>query len=560
MDNVLSSGEYKAFFDTIQMRYAPNNEKMVSIMGTALEIIADKIMLGKFEAKLISPASQFNNAQNIHMKFYKSEMGYEDDPYIRRFDTGEKGKVIVTAYPVKGYHWNPEEIEAVDLIVETIFVFAGRSRLMELAERANTTDVLTGIYNHTAVVAYMKQLSAKKCFSDYTAFFINLKNFGYVNKRATSRCGDLCLKKYAHKLKHFVGDSGIVGRLGGDNFVCVILNDRVDEFIKFTRKITVHCEMPDKTHRFDIESRLGVAKIKEEYTPGDVMGYIGVAIDHAKSGKKDICYFNDDMYKGVIHAKEISAVFADAIANREFTVYYQPKVSLNDYTLCGSEALVRWIRGGRIVSPMEFIPVLEREGKICDLDFYVFESVCRDIREWLDLGIEPVKISSNFSKLHLHNKELANDIFAIMDKYNVDGKYIQVELTEMSRYEDDDAFAEFINILKTRGVSTAIDDFGTGYSSMNMLRNVNVDVIKLDKSFFEEDAQGSGKYEIMVRNVVNMINELGMNVIAEGVENKEQVEFLKQIKCSMVQGFYFDKPMPHDQFEDRLRTRTYCQE
>lgn len=561
MDNILSTAEYKALFDTLHLMYAPDQDKLEAVMSKALENVADKIMLGKLEAQLVSPPSQFSPAQNLHLIFYKSKMGYEENTFSRRYDTGEKGKFLINAYPVKGYTWGMEEIEAVDLICETIFVFAGRARLVHLMDRVTTRDVLTQIPNQVSVLSYAGMLESKGQLMDYAGIFINIKNFGVVNKRGGSRTGDLCLKKYARNLYDYIKDKGMVGRLGGDNFYCVIRKDSLEEFINFVKLQVIICELPNRTYRFELEARLGIVEMQEGYTVSDMLTYTGMAIDFSKyNSSKDVIFFNDEMFKTLLLRKELTAVFPKAIEAREFVVYYQPKVSLSDYSICGCEALVRWIRNGKIVPPMEFVPILENEGNICTLDFYVFEEACKNIREWLDSGIIPVKVSSNFSRLHLHNKEFTNVIFQIMDRYNVEGKYIQIELTETSGYENNDAFINVVDELREKGISVAIDDFGTGYSSINLLRVANVDVIKLDKSFFEEEKEGSERYKIMVRNVVRMINELNMSVIAEGVETIEQVNFLREIDCNMTQGYYFDKPLPHDEFEQRLITRKYNRE
>lgn len=252
-------------------------------------------------------------------------------------------------------------------------------------------------------------------------------------------------------------------------------------------------------------------------------------------------------------------MFPKALEQEEFLVYYQPKVSLPENRLCGCEALVRWLREGKIVPPMEFLPVLEREGSICALDFYVFEKVCCDIRKWLDTGIEPVRISVNFSKVHLHNLQLAEDIIAVMEKYSVDSKYIEIELTETLSYENYQTLIKFVDAMKKKGIHTSIDDFGTGYSSLNLLKDLNVDIIKLDKSFLQNIEKRNKQDEIVIKNIVNMVKELDMEVIAEGVETFDQADFLRNINCCMAQGFLYDRPLPQKEFQKRLTgERTYA--
>lgn len=250
-------------------------------------------------------------------------------------------------------------------------------------------------------------------------------------------------------------------------------------------------------------------------------------------------------------------LFAEALTNEEFKVYYQPKVRLEDNSLCGCEALVRWLRHGKVVPPMEFIPALEQDGSVCELDFYVFDRVCADIRKWLDDGIEPVKVSVNFSKHHLKNPETAENIIGIINRYDIDTKYIEVELTESACYEDVSELQDFLRELSNNNISVSIDDFGTGYSSLSLLKDLMVDIIKLDQSFVRAIDSGEGEEVrndmVIIKNIVTMIRELNMDVIAEGVETLDEAGFLREVKCNMAQGYLFDKPMPHDDFDRLLR-------
>ena len=218
---------------------------------------------------------------------------------------------------------------------------------------------------------------------------------------------------------------------------------------------------------------------------------------------------------------------------------------------------MRWVKEGTIISPARFIPVLEREGKIIDLDFYVFEQVCKDIRRWMDEGIKPVRISSNFSKLHLKNEHLSEDVLAIVRRYDIDTAYIEIELTESSGYSDFDALQKFVRDMNEVGIYTSIDDFGTGYSSLSMLKDIDVNVVKIDKSFVDnmEDEKQHGTN--LVGNVIRMIKDLDRIVICEGVETEKQVMFLKGTECNIVQGYLFDKPLPCYNFEERLKTPVY---
>ena len=253
-------------------------------------------------------------------------------------------------------------------------------------------------------------------------------------------------------------------------------------------------------------------------------------------------------------------MFMDSLAKNEFKVYYQPKVDLLTKELCGCEALSRWY-AQRLITPAEFIPILESDGTIKNLDFYVLETVCKNLRDWLDKGIEPVLISTNFSKLHLADENFENHILSLLDKYSIPPKYLELELTELSDYQYFDRLVRFVNTMKEAGLKISIDDFGTGYSSMSLIRNLNPDVIKLDKSLIDnvaiKDDKKAKTDQIISRSIIEMAHELGITVIAEGVETKAQAEFLKASGCLMAQGFLFDRALEHDEFEKRLISRKY---
>ena len=196
--------------------------------------------------------------------------------------------------------------------------------------------------------------------------------------------------------------------------------------------------------------------------------------------------------------------------------------------------------------------MLEQEGIIKTLDFYVLERVCETIKLWMDRGIEPVRISVNFSRNHLKDEDLSERIFSLIDQYGVNPNYLEIELTEMSGYDNYESLMRFIKDMKERGVHISIDDFGTGYSSLNLLIDLEIDTIKLDRSYSVRLDKETQKTKVLIQNIVNMVHELGYSVIAEGVEKEEQAEFLREVGCSMVQGYLYDKPLPLDEFEKRL--------
>ena len=530
--------------------------RAVLCIRQALGDVAENIRLGRAVLSVKAASDKIKTAELGDTELYSSPAGYEDCAVAVSTASKQGGVMSVSVYPEKGIGWNEAEKQAMELIAKTCCLLCSRAKAVELMEEVRFTDNLTGVANTDGFTRYVGMLAAKGELVNYAAAFMNIKNFKYVNKVYGSRQGDKLLKLFAESMSRFIGTDGKFARLGGDNFILLIKKGRVNDLRVFIDALSFEMGEGEITQAYDLRLRMGIYEACQNDTVSDIMNNSSIAYINARSDRvKDVVYFSPLLLEESNHRKTISTLFPKALESREFAVYYQPKVNLDDNKLCGCEALCRWIRDGRVVPPMEFIPVLESEGSICRLDFYVLERVCEDIKGWLEEGIEPVKVSVNFSKNHLHNKRLADQIIGIIKKYGINGKYLEIELTEMTGSDDLTAMSVFVDVMKENGVGTSIDDFGTGYSSLNLLKDLDVDVIKLDKSFFTNINEADGGIStdrIVVKNIVNMVNELNMEAISEGVETKSQADFLRNVNCSMAQGFLFDRPLPKGEFETRL--------
>lgn len=554
MDNALCSAVYKEFRDNL-IENVRTQDEMIQRIAATITPVTDALHIGLINGKLMIPPSPItkNGVCGNKTIYSDNANGYEPSTLIETFRTGENGIVTLSFNPKKGHKFSEEEIQAIKLLAQDIFILSGRSRLMELIQQASMTDSMTGLPNMPNLIQHGIELKIAQKLQNYTGFFINLKNYKYINTELTAPVGDQGIIKYSKEIANYLEPGEIFARLGGDNFFALIQNIRRNDFIKRFYSLPVCVTVERQTVNFTIVSRMGVYPIREADTMSEVMHCSSVAMNLAKTRfGRDISYFEPQMMDEVLHEKKISSIFQSAFCNKEFVVYYQPKVHLNGNKLYGCEALVRWNHENKIIQPSEFLPVLEKESSICQLDFYVFETVCKDIHEWIQNGITPVRVSSNFSKKNLRNTHLAEDIIATMEKYSIDSKYIEIELTEVSDFDNAKAMRSFINKLRAKGISVSIDDFGTGYSTLNVLKNFNVDVIKLDKSLLDNIGEAKHEDEIVLKNMVSMMNELHKEVIAEGVENDRQIEFLKSIKCSLVQGFIYDQPLCKKDFEKRL--------
>ncbi len=550
MDYVLYSKNLRRFYECFEEDVNTARDCAIKL-GKAMPIIADELHLGRFDICINAPISlQEAKGLNIDHAIYTNPLGHEPHSLQSHFQTGDHGKVIIRAYPVKGHNWNDNEMEAVKTFVLNVFFMCGRARLIEMMEASIVTDNTTGICNHAGFIRYACEIMAKTGIQDYHSFRFNIKNFKIVAKRfGNKRVFDI-FRAYGRSIDRFLGEDGKLAYLGGDNFVAMVKDERAEEFIEFLGGVPVG--ITDTDTPVVLGARIGAYKNKLGDNISVVMDYIDVAVGIAKNTNQDIVYFEHEMLEKVLHDKNIMATFPEALASQEYVVYYQPKVSVQDEALCGCEALVRWIKDGELVPPMEFIPVLEENGAVCELDFYVLEQVCKDLRDWIDRGITPVNVSVNFSKQHIKSRGVADRILAIIDKYNVEHSLIEIELTEMSGYEDFENLGAFVNKIKSMGIKVSIDDFGTGYSSLNMLTELDVDVVKLDRSLTKCVESEYSKTKLLLLNIVDMVHKLNYRALAEGVETDEQLRFLKNIGCSMVQGFLYDMPLPKEEFEKRL--------
>ena len=564
MDYVIFSSVYKDFRDAI-LDNIPDIIAMIKRIAVAVPPICNILNVGYIKVKIVAPSSIITKeGLNDERVIYEEASGYEPVPLIQTYKTGENGMVTIEVRAKKGHKFISPELQAVKLICDDIFIFSGRARLMGAVHNASQTDPMTGAPNTSQLVHHSIQLKAKNKLQNFSSLFVNLKNYKYINQSKSPAVGDRGIVTFAHTVMGMCHDDEMIARLGGDNFLILVKKENRDMFVNTLKSIQLTVPVPQGPPiPLKLHCRIGVYDIQQNDTMNEIMHCSSVALNDARRHPgTDVVYFAQKMLDAVYHEKEVSSLFNDALKNKEFIVYYQPKVDVQSQTLCGCEALVRWKRNGQIVPPNDFLPVLEKEASICKLDFYVFHRVCEDIHSWIQAGYEPVRVSSNFSRLHLRNPHLTEDILNTMKEFDIDSKYIEIELTEASDFEDKVAMQQFVDGLRQHGITVSIDDFGTGYSTFNAIKDLNVNVIKLDKSLLDHiGGENTHHDEVVIRNMVNMINELNLEVVAEGVENTKQLDFLQHAKCSTIQGFLFDKPLTKEDFEKRLSNKnTYTRD
>lgn len=454
-----------------------------------------------------------------------------------------------------GQDWSDEEVQQIEAFEKLIYTFCDRSYASTIAKDLSMFDNDLMVYPLTFFLATVKNLIRQGRIGEFGGVYFNIKHFSSINDRFGRDCATNIMKLFIHGIQEKILYEECICRVGGDNFVVLFKKDNLNIIKNYLSGMPITFNDGETVTVTTTAGYYMIPEATESAT--DVMDRISTAYQLAKSVyKRPFLFYDDEIMQHQTHVKEIEMMFPSAIENEEFKVFYQPKTQLNNYQLAGAEALCRWFRNGKVISPGEFIPVLEGSKAICTLDFYMLDHVCRDIRRWLDEGREAVKVSVNLSRLHLGDEDLLESILRIIDKYKVPHHFIEIELTETTTDVDNKELKKIVYGLREQDISTSVDDFGVGYSSLNLIREMPWNVLKIDKSFLptqEEEDKDPSKVK-MLRHIITMSQDLGLECIVEGVETAEQVKLLKDCKCYLAQGFYFDRPLPVKEFEQKLES------
>lgn len=443
---------------------------------------------------------------------------------------------------------------AIAIILTTILQFRNQSNMFRLAYN----DKLTGIYNWE----YM-QIKVHELLKDDKKLILvlfDIKGMKYINDLYGFAVGDKILLNIADFIKDnkfeedkFYGYS----KLEDDAFALVIegeINERFEVMVKafmneLQGKVSDLCE---------INFAVGIAPIKLN----DDGNYHGV-VDNAYSAMESISkqseitigVYNQELKEELIQEKKLEGDLPYALKNKEIKVYLQPKYDTVTEKIVGAEALVRWQHHELgFISPGQFIPLFENNGMISKIDRYVLDQVCAKFKEWKSEGLNLYPISVNLSRAEVNDKNLVNVVKSIRDKYDIGSDLIEIEITESSVANNDEQLFELMEQLRENGFKLSMDDFGTGYSSLSQLMKMPIDYLKLDKSFIDNciNDDPENKTHKFIENVIRIAKDINCKVVAEGVETKEQRDTLVEVGCDIIQGFYYAKPMPVNDYEKLL--------
>lgn len=375
----------------------------------------------------------------------------------------------------------------------------------------------------------------------------DIENFKLINSKYGEEMGTEILEYIKNGLDVLCAADQIHFRLSADIFMIVMTYEDREEADALISVI-----MERLGHYGDIEYKLvfGVYFVEnyDKKIPSRMMGDRAAMARRAIKGNalKCIGYYEENQESMLTFRKNIEDRMYYALKHNEFIMYLQPKYSISRNCIVGAEALVRWLHPEKgLISPMDFIPVFEQNGFIIKLDEYIWEQACKTVRKWIDSGLEPLPISINISRAHLDGDDFINTLNKLVEKYDVPKKYIEAEITETIENQRTE---EAIKNLKNSGYTLLMDDFGSGYSSLNMLKSTPFDVIKIDRVFFSEFML-SERGKKIIAHTISMSKDIGLDLVAEGVETKEQADFLYKCGCNTAQGFFYSRPVKLEDFE-----------
>lgn len=418
------------------------------------------------------------------------------------------------------------------------------------AERYRAThDPLTGLYNKEFFYEKVRQRLDEQPEEQFILICSDIGNFKMVNDVFGTECGDRVLIRIARALHEMCKPDQIYGRIDNDGFALLMKkSDYGEEYFQNVPQSKVYVE---KDIEYPIRLYLGVYEIVQKDLPVSGMcDRAKMAIATIKGNyQKRLAYYDEKLRQSVLNEQEIMGELDDAIASGQFHIYLQAQVNGQGESH-GAEALVRWIHPKKgYLPPSAFIDILEKNGAIVRLDRYIWELACQKLREWTDEGREDMYLSVNISPKDFYFIDIYETFTSLVEQYGINPGRLHLEITETSVMTDVQQRIKIIERLQAYGFIVEMDDFGSGYSSLNMLKEIHVNVLKVDMVFLRKTTEMERSRKIL-RTIIALAQELGMETIVEGVETSEQLEFLKSISCDIFQGYYFAKPMEVSQFEE----------
>ncbi|MEG1560642.1 MAG: EAL domain-containing protein [Clostridia bacterium] len=423
-----------------------------------------------------------------------------------------------------------------------------------IAER----DKLTGLYNRDTFIEKAQEFISGKPADAYVMIYFDIDNFKIINDILGYAEGNNLLCIIADDMRKFMGERGIYCRISADYFALIYPN---------AANLFVELKKAGEKLETDVRISLSISISFGVYIIDDTSLPINSILDRAALAQRSVkgqygtlyAVYDKTMRDRLLEVQEVLISVGAALERKEFVLYFQPQYNYKTGKITGAEALVRWNHPEKgLVFPNAFIPIIEQSGFISKLDFYVWEETCKFIRRWIDEGRGEIPISVNVSRVDVYDPKLCELMLGLIKKYDIPVSALRLEITESAYMKNPEQLVGVLSSLREAGFTIEMDDFGSGYSSLNMLKDAPIDVIKLDMRFLSDEknknqpTENERKSAVILKNTIQMAHDLGLIVIAEGVETKEQADNLMRFKCRMMQGYYYAKPMPVLEFEKLL--------
>ncbi|MDO5115568.1 MAG: EAL domain-containing protein [Synergistaceae bacterium] len=453
----------------------------------------------------------------------------------------------------------PTENEEGDDTLLCCILDIDEKKTLELAQQESSlahggTDSLTGLMDKERFCKEAQALTAAGEKGQYCMVSVDIEHFKLFNEWYGRERGDILLRELSEILRKIAGEfGGLASRFGDDDFAMLLRSDFLSETAVVEKRITEHIFCAECG--VNLLPAIGVYVVEDTSAPiQTIYDRATISMDLVKGrylNRTQI--YSDNMRRSLEDDQLLLAELKHALENDEFIIYLQPKCSIRTGKIVGSEALARWKHPTRgIVGPGDFIPFMERAGMIFEIDVRVWEATCRVLRSWIDAGIEPLPVSVNVSRADIYNRDLISVLCGLTDKYNIPRGLLNLEVTESVYVQNEEQMLKVMRELRSLGFLILMDDFGSGYSSLHMLKEMELDIIKIDMRFLEMSQENIRRGSSIIEFVIYLAKLLGYRVIAEGVETLEQAEFLLSQNCEYAQGYYFHKPMPVSEFEKLL--------
>ena len=559
--------EYQNVFGTYEkvgiFYLSPDLQKKIGrewVVGIEFREEDDTLFLPKDIPYVTLPASnmiiqniayqrQLDEALLEEIIIYAKNTENDRSPLYRYVDNG-----LVCAFSAGGKLRIMHEMELVDEVSRFVCpedIGEPGKKLYDMAYREPITGYYSWAWMWESLSTYY--LEGVK---DYAFVHFDVKDFKMINELFNHHVANKVLIRITENIEANKDWIYYGARCHNDNFALMIKampeEETREKLLKFFGEISRIPENPS----YQIFYRCGVVGMRTAMNIGDIVADCAKLAQSMGNGINvtEINFYTEEMHDNVLWGKQLKAYLDTALSENEFLVYLQPKMDIYSETICGAEALIRWdYKHNGLMPPFRFIPHFETDDSIIKVDEFVLRSVCAKLKEWKEKGYTLYPVSVNLSRKHMEQANPAEHLAAIVDEYGVEHSLIEFELTETIAYDNQEYMISIMQDLKDKGFLISMDDFGTGYSSFSLLKEMPLDTLKIDKSFVdlllkEDDIE---KIQIILRHILLMAKELGIHSIAEGAEEQEQIVTLRELGCEKIQGYYYSKPIPVEDFEEK---------